>query len=87
MNAEQGEFIAALNRFSEKADAVLRAGPSNSATVNQTPGSGLVIACAVLVGMNIVMSGVVGFLGMRVLDLDDKLSAIYMMAPHLKKED
>lgn len=85
---EQGDFIAALNRFSDKADALIRSsGASNSATVNQHPGGGLVLACAVLVGMNIAMSGVIGFLGMRVLDLDDKLSAIYMMAPHLKQED
>jgi len=58
-----------------------------SANVHQSPGSGLVIACAVMFGMNVMLAALVVVMGIRLFDLDDKLSAIYMLAPHLKPEE
>lgn len=61
-------------------------GMRNSATITQNPGGSLALACAVLVGMNVMLAAVLVLIGLRTFDLDDKLSAIYMLAPHLNPQ-
>lgn len=57
-----------------------------SATASTNPSGSLALACAVLLGVNITLAPIIVLGGIRMWDLDEKISAIYMMAPHLKPE-
>lgn len=81
--AELRRAAAALAQAAQELRAV---GSSNTASITQHPGGSLVIACAMLVGMNVMLGVILVLIGLRTFDLDDKLSAIYMLAPHLNPQ-
>lgn len=85
---DAAELRYAANSLMQAASDLRAAGGQHStATINQNPGNALVVTCAVLVGMNVMLAAMVGLIGLRVFDLDDKLSAVYMMAPHLNPDN
>ena len=59
---------------------------NSTSNVNFTMNAGGLVtaACAFMLGVNIVLCAIVIKDSLKIEDLDDKLSAIYMMAPHLK---
>ena len=92
LTPEEVEQVArAAQAFERAAKTIESLGNTNNVTLQQpqpaSPGNAVVIACAVMIGMNVFLSGAVVLFGLRTFDLDDKLSAIYMMAPHLKPKD
>ncbi|MES2533357.1 MAG: hypothetical protein V4636_20100 [Pseudomonadota bacterium] len=63
-----------------------RAATSATATNTSSPASGLMLMGAVLAGMNIMLVVVICLMGIKIIGMDDKLTAIYMLAPHLQPE-
>lgn len=91
---EQGDQRAladALDRFSRKADEILRQGNTNTAKIEVNAGGvGVWIAttaCCVMVAASLFMGLWVVDLSRKVSELENYLNAIYMMAPSLKPED
>lgn len=81
----------ALERFSRKADQLMDSGNQNTAKIEINAGGvGVWIAttaCCVMVAVAMFMGLWLVDLSRRVSEMDNYLNAIYMMAPHLKKED
>lgn len=92
---EQGddkELAEALDRFSKKADQLLKTENSNTAKVVVNAGgigvSIILIAFALMLGLNISLFSQITAHGRKIERLEDYLSAIYSQAPHLRpKED
>lgn len=89
--ADRLELILAINRFSEKADALLRTQANNAtSTVTLSAGSFGVWVSAFCAGITFLMFCVILVLFVnhdrKIDDLGDYLNAIYMMAPQLKPE-
>ncbi len=91
---EQGDQRAladALDRFSRKADEILRSGNTNTAKIEVNAGGvGVWIAttaCCVMVAASLFMGLWVVDLSRKVSELENYLNAIYMMAPSLKPDD
>lgn len=86
--AERLELILAINRFTEKADALLKTSNTASNTVTLSAGSFGVWLSAFCAGITFLMFCVILVLFInhdrKIDDLGDYLSAIYAQAPHLK---
>lgn len=88
---DQRALADALDRFSRKADEILRQGNTNTAKIEVNAGGvGVWIAttaCCVMVAASLFMGLWVVDLSRKVSELENYLNAIYMMAPSLKPED
>lgn len=102
MTEDRQELVIALNRFSEKADSLLRTGTMNSAKIEVNAGGvGIWIAttaCLMMLAVNIIL--IVLFVvqdakndkvqdtqNSKIDKMQDYLNAIYMQAPHLKPKE
>lgn len=87
---DQRALADALDRFSRKADEILRSGTTNTAKIEVNAGGvGVWIAttaCCVMVAASLFMGLWVVDLSRKVSELENYLNAIYMMAPSLKPE-
>lgn len=90
---EQGdeiELAEALDRFSRKADKLLKTENTNTAKIEiQAGGIGVGVAlaaCALMLGVNLGLAIMIVSHDRKIDELTNYLNAIYMMAPHLKPE-
>lgn len=83
------ELIVAMNRFSDRVDALNKAGTHQNVTLSG--GSLGVQVASFCAGISFVMFLVMLALYVghdrKIERMQDHLNAIYMMAPHLKPED
>ena len=88
---DQRALADALDRFSRKADELLKSSNTNTAKIEVNAGGiGVWIAttcCFVMMAVSLFMALWVVDLSRKVSDLNDYLNAIYMMAPHLKPKE
>lgn len=86
----QRELAEAIQRFTDRTDALLRRTDANSNTATISINAGGVgvwiaaTACAVMLACNVFLAALVIDHARRLSDLDAYLAAIYMQAPHLK---
>lgn len=102
MMEDRQELIFALNRFSEKADSLLKTGAMNSAKIEVNAGGvGIWIAttaCLMMLAVNIIL--IVLFVvqdakndkvqdtqNSKIDKMQDYLNAIYAQAPHLRPKE
>lgn len=90
MRDEQGELVAALNRFSDKADALLRTGNNNNAKITVNAGGiGVwvsVTACLMMLAVNMMVIALFVTHDRKISAMQDYLNAIYMQAPPAQTE-
>jgi hypothetical protein len=91
---EQGDQRAladALDRFSRKADEILKSGNTNTARIEVNAGGvGIwvaVTACFGMLALNVALLFNLAAHDRQIERMQDHLNAIYMMAPHLKPKD
>lgn len=91
MIEDRQELIFALNRFSEKADSLLKTGTMNSANIHVNAGGvGIWIAttaCLMMLAVNVFLIWLFVSQSGKVDKMQDYLNAIYMQAPHLKPKE
>lgn len=87
------DLADALHRFADQSDALLRRTDTNSNRASITINAGGVgvwlcaTCCAVMLACNVFLAVLVTSNNREISDLNDKLSAIYMLAPHLQPSD
>lgn len=88
---EGAKLAEALEKFSRKADQLMESGNRNTAKIDiNAGGTGVWIAttaCCVMVAVGLFMGLWVVDLSRKVSALEQYVTAIYMMAPHLKPEE
>lgn len=89
--AERIELVLALNRFSDKIDALSRPASASTSTVTFSAGGVGLWLAAFCSALTFVMFCVTLVLFVnhdrKIDDLGDYLQAIYVQAPHLKPEE
>lgn len=87
---DQRALADALDRFSRKADEILRSRNTNTAKIEVNAGGvGVWIAttaCVVMVAVSVFMGLWVVDMSRKVSELENYIHAIYMVAPSLKPE-
>lgn len=87
--AERIQLILALNRFTDKADALLKGGTHQTVTLSGGSFGIWLAAFAAVVCFLMFCVVLILFVNhdRKIDDLGDYVNAIYMMAPHLKPKE